>query len=85
MSEVVDEHGAALKFNSKQVFRAALEIIFEREISHVLVGSSTIVVPPSRVYLFEHLKPTHVPIVSAAKLPPEEITKLRRENLSFNN
>ena len=84
MNEVIDEHGVALKFSSKQDFRKALEIIFEREISHVLVGSLTIIVPPARAYLFEHLSPKHVPVISAAKLPPKEVAKLRRENLSFS-
>ena len=81
--EIIDKHGVALKFDSDETFRKALEIIFERDISHVLVGNRTIIIPPSRSPLFQHLSHTRVPILSAAKLPPEEINKLRRANLSL--
>jgi hypothetical protein len=84
LQEVIDERGVALKFSSKQVLREAFEIIFEREVPHVLVGDQTVIVPPSRVSLFDRLSSTRAPVTSAAKVTPAEIAKLRRENISFH-
>jgi hypothetical protein len=77
-------HEVALKFRSKAKFREALTILFERNISHSLVGSSTVILSSEHTTVFQPLKPTVSKVLSASDLPPEEIAQLRREHLSFH-
>jgi len=75
----------ALEFNSEQDFSAALKIIFDYWIPHVLVGGRTIILSREKANLFNNLKFKQTDVLSATELPPEEIAELRRENLSFQD
>ena len=74
----------SLKFSSKKL-RAGLDILFDKEIPHWLVGDRTVIVSSEHVVLFNRLKPKVGEVLSAGDLPPEEIGQLRREHFSFHD
>lgn len=81
-------HAIALDFKTKESFRQALEIIFERGITHVLVGETTVIVHPGEMTTpLKALRPERTPVLSAADpdLSPQELTELRREHLGFTS
>jgi hypothetical protein len=75
----------ALKFSSKKKFGEALDVLFDRNIAHSLVGGRTVIVSSEHTTVFQSLKPDISEVLSAGDLPPEEIAQLRREHLSFHD
>jgi hypothetical protein len=75
----------ALTFSSKTRFREALNLLFERNIAHSLVGGSTVILSSEHTTVFQPLNPTVSEVLSAADLPPEEMAQLRREYLGFHD
>ena len=81
--DAMHEQEVVLEFRTDDDFGAALRIIFEEKLSHVLLGERTVVVPRSRMVTFNSLKFDASEVLRAADLPPEEVAELRRENLGF--
>jgi hypothetical protein len=74
----------ALKFNPKSL-REALNILFEHNIAHSLVGDNTVILSSEHTTVFKPLNPRVSKVLSAGDLPPEEIAQLRRQHLSFHD
>lgn len=80
------EETVALEFRNDADLLAALEVIFHLKQEHIPyapVGRRTMIVPRSKKRYFERWDPTERKVVSAADVSPEEISRLRRENLGL--
>ena len=81
-------HPRALTFMNYQDFRAAIDLVWTealREMPHALPGGFTMIVPPEAVPFFAKsgLQFEDTEVLSAGDLPPEEISKLRKEQGFF--
>src|SRR5437868_4665164 len=79
------EREVALKFASEDDFDAALDIMFRVKPSCLIVDDRTIIIADSLTSLFGSLQFDRDEVLYAHELPPEEISKLRRQNLGFDD